>query len=148
MIEDEISYDPLTGSFSYKKAGHGRRKGSVGTINASGYVQLCVSYKRYSGQRLAWYLTYGVWPKNYIDHINCNPLDNKLSNLREATASQNQCNRKSKGYSYHKGSGKYQARIQVNGKTTYLGWYDTEQEARKSFEDAQEQYHGDFAYKT
>jgi hypothetical protein len=39
--------------------------------------------------RLAWFLTYGVWPADQIDHINGIRDDNRLINLREATAQQN-----------------------------------------------------------
>jgi hypothetical protein len=148
MISEEVTYDPHTGDFFYQKAKHGRSLDKpAGSINSTGYRVVCVNKKRYLAHRLAWYMYYGSWPDFTIDHINGNKSDNKISNLRLATRSQNQCNRPSKGYSYHKGSGKFQARIHIDGKTTYLGWHKTEEEARQAFLDAQEQYHGQYAYK-
>jgi hypothetical protein len=148
MIEEEIEYNPDTGEFFYKKPSHGRTLSKpAGSIQSTGYRMVCVNSKRYLAHRLAWYLYYGEWPTLTIDHLNRDRSDNRICNLRLATRSQNQCNRPSKGYSHHKNSGKFQARIHINGKTTYLGWYDTEEEARQAFLAAQDQYHGQYAYK-
>ena len=68
-----------------------------------------------------------------VDHINGDPLDNRRENLRLATASQNQANRRKreaatsiyKGVSWHKKAGKWRATIGIgNGKQEHLGFYD------------------------
>ncbi len=69
-----------------------------------------------------------------IDHINHNTLDNRKSNLRVVTDSQNQQNRKGvKGYSWRKQSQKWQAYIYVNHKLIDLGRFEIEQEARQAY---------------
>ena len=71
---------------------------------------------------------------NSIDHINGNRLDNRVENLRIVSHQQNMCNQtKAKGYSWHKNEKKWQAKITVNGKNIYLGYFKTETEARQAY---------------
>jgi hypothetical protein len=78
---------------------------------------------------------------NHIDHINGNPLDNRIENLRKVTQQQNQHNQvRAKGYILRP-SGTYQANIGLNDKTIYLGTYATEDEARQAYLKAKLKYH-------
>lgn len=88
-----------------------------------------------------------------IDHINRNPLDNRLDNLRACTHQENLFNRNVPkhntsgvvGVSLFKRTGKYTARIGVDNKTIYLGCFDTIEEAMEARRDAEEKYFGEFA---
>lgn len=86
-----------------------------------------------------------------VDHINRNPLDNRKSNLRYVTYSQNNMNKLAhkdniNGLKGVSGNGKrYEARITVDGKTTRLGRYKTPQEAHEAYKEACHKYHGEFA---
>jgi HNH endonuclease/AP2 domain len=80
-----------------------------------------------------------------VDHINGNGLDNRKSNLRFATKSQNGANSKRKGYSFHKASGKWRATITKNYKQYTLGYFDTEEEARKAYKKAHAEIFGEFS---
>jgi hypothetical protein len=97
----------------------------------------------------------GIKKGFYIDHVNRNRLDNRKSNLRFATKSQNgmnktvQRNNKSGvvGVSWHEKCKSWTVRIVINGKATYLGLYKNFDEAvavRKRFEEI---YYGEFAPK-
>lgn len=84
------------------------------------------------------------------DHINRNGLDNRESNLRACTPSQNQANRKKtrtdfKGIWFNKRDKLYQARIVVNRKVLSLGSSKDPQEAHRIYMDAAELYFGEFA---
>jgi len=89
-----------------------------------------------------------------IDHINGNPLDNRLSNLRAASQSQNMCNRPApksnksgyKGVSFHKQSGKWRATIKQNCRQFSLGLYDRKEDAANAYNQAAKIIHGDFAF--
>ena len=93
-------------------------------------------------------------PGKAVDHINLNKLDNRLSNLRIVTRRQNNMNRGAnkirkdteyKGVVLHS-SGKWSARIGVDGKKISLGYYDTDKEAADAYDRAALMYHKDFAY--
>lgn len=91
-----------------------------------------------------------------VDHISGDTLDNRRSNLRICTNSENAMNRSLqknnttgfKGVVFIKNNGRprYAANIRANGKTIYLGSRRT---AKEAFEDlyvpAARIYHGDFA---
>lgn len=89
-----------------------------------------------------------------VDHIDGNGLDNRKSNLRIATMSQNAMNRKLAynntsnvtGVDYVKYSGKWRARLRVNGITHCLGYYINKEDAVKARKDAEEKYFSEFSY--
>ena len=75
-----------------------------------------------------------------IDHINCNKLDNRKCNLRNATHQENVFNKKcpKNNKSGHRGirimpSGRFSAYITINKKQLSLGTYDTFEEAKNAF---------------
>jgi len=78
-------------------------------------------------------------PKIQIDHVNRDRLDNQVSNLRLVSNQQNSFNRDSKGY--YKRKNKYIANIHINGKTIYLGIYETEAEASNAYQQAKLIHH-------
>jgi hypothetical protein len=72
----------------------GRRAGVVaGTKKAKGYWEVQVCGKKLRVHRLIWEMHNGPIPEGYVvDHINQDPSDNRLENLRLATLSENNCN--------------------------------------------------------
>jgi hypothetical protein len=86
-----------------------------------------------------------------VDHANLDSLDNRRSNLRLASRSQNAHNTKGrvnshlKGISFHKGANKWMAHITVNCKSIYLGLFDTPVSAHEAYCKAAEYYYGEFA---
>ncbi len=95
------------------------------------------SYKPYA--RLHRFLLGVTNPKQYVDHANGDPLDNRRSNIRIATASQNAGNqiRRRKSATGFRGVYKvynrYHARIKVNGQKLYLDSFATAEEAAMAY---------------
>jgi len=98
--------------------------------------------KTFSVHRLLYSAFVGDIPdKMFIDHIDRDKLNNKLSNLRLVTNQQNQFNRDPRGYYWDKGAKKWRAYIKLNGKLIYLGNFDTEAEARAAYLQAKDKLH-------
>ncbi len=91
--------------------------------------------------------------KRQGDHINFETLDNRRSNLRVATASENGSNRRLlrgntsglKGVTWHKRDRKWQAAIGVGNGKKYLGYFDTAEQAHEAYCKAAAEVHGEFA---
>ena len=87
-----------------------------------------------------------------VDHINHNGLDNRKSNLRPCTFQQNRFNQRphKNSASPYKGVtrqyGKWCAQIFTNGKSTYIGSYNDEEEAARAYDAKARELFGEYAY--
>jgi hypothetical protein len=87
-----------------------------------------------------------------VDHIDNNALNNTRHNLRLVTPQQNQMNRKPqrnkqyKGITKHKRSKPWKAKIFYNNRHIHIGYYKTQIEAAKAYDQAAKKYFGEFAY--
>jgi len=97
----------------------------------------------------------GALPGQVVDHINGDTLDNRKSNLRICSISQNGANRGKnkdntsgyKGVTFHKGTKKWQAGIKIKGKYIYIGRFDDPALAASAYDKAAKEIHGEFAWK-
>lgn len=156
-LREVLDYDPSTGIFIWSKSPlrGGAITGRVaGKVEAFGYRRIKMKGVLYAAHRLAWMYVYGEWPPLQLDHINRQRDDNRISNLRMATASQNAANRarpkanatsRFKGVTWHKGCAKWQSLITHNGKSIYLGLYESEEEAARAYRDEAARRFGEFS---
>jgi hypothetical protein len=91
-------------------------------------------------------------PELHIDHINGNGLDNRKSNLRVVSRSQNMWNSRKpctnssgyKGVCMDKEKGKWVSHIKKHNKQMHLGYFNTPEEAYEAYCKAAKELHGDF----
>ena len=131
------------------------KKGSkAGCLNKiTGYYYVRVNDKLYLAHRLIWFLVKGEDPgSSQIDHKDRNRSNNKISNLRKASQTeqnQNQAKKSNnkcglKGVRQH-ASGLWHAYIKVNGKQKSLKYYKTKEEAAQAYDKAAIEHFGEFA---
>ncbi len=115
MVLSVVDYNPSSGDFHWRWR-QGRERTTLtwnsrfafkkcSSINSDGYLMIMINGKAYPAHRLAWLIVYGTMPDGFIDHINRVRTDNRISNLRLVTHSENMQNRK----------------IQKNNKSGYRG---------------------------
>lgn len=125
----------------------------VGSLGSGGYTMVMVDGKRYQTHRLIYLYHHGVLPKQ-IDHIDRNPMNNRIANLRPCTTSQNQANQNHqrgnssqwRGVSWREKWGKWVAQIAVNKKKMHLGHFDYECDAAMAYNEAALEHFGEFAH--
>jgi hypothetical protein len=125
----------------------GKRVDNAPTAN--GYLRVSFGGKQYYAHRVAWFLQRGEWPALLIDHIDGNKKFNAGANLRLATVAQNGANRPAKAGKTAKGvrfvKGRYRAHITVEGRSKFLGSFDTEALASEAYAEAATRAFGEFA---
>lgn len=128
----------------------GRAGAIVGSPDPNGYLRTQLNGHVHLLHRIIWLHYYGAWPSEWIDHINRNPADNRIANLRQATRSLNNQNRvnsyrRSKtgllGVSRRPDCNRFTAYICVNGKNKYLGNFKTAELAHAAYRAAKEKHH-------
>lgn len=153
-LKELFWYHADTGNFYWRKALTPRMKpwDKAGSIDGQGYVQIKVCSKVKQAHRLAYLYAYGHLPKQ-VGHINGNKSDNRIENLRSADNSKNSMNKGIqsnntsgfKGVTFHKGTGKFHAKICVEGIRKSLGYFKTAEEASNAYIKAAGELHGQFA---
>jgi hypothetical protein len=155
-LEEVLRYEPETGDLywtvvRWRKIRPGDK---AGCCSKSGYIVIRYKMKNYPAHRVAWYLHTKQDPGAlHVDHINGDPSDNRIANLRLATPGENAKNMRKrkgttsqyKGASWHRATGKWQAQIKVDGSNIYLGYFDNDWDAHLAYCKAAAEHHGEFA---
>lgn len=149
-------YKPDTGEFIrlQEANSHGGRAkvGDVaGSKSGERYIRIGVDGRVYRAHRLAWFYMTGRWPEHGVDHEDLDPSNNRWSNLRAATQSQNAANtkRQKNNTSGFKGvsrtpSGTWYAAVNVKKRKICLGTFATPEEAFAAYRQAAEEHFGKF----
>jgi hypothetical protein len=139
--------------FLYWKVNRGNVKaGSMAGCHAfKGYHIVRINSKNHYYHRLIFMMHHGYMPET-IDHIDGNPANNRIENLRAATVSQNGWNQKIhkrnksgfRGVSWNKKAKKWVANCMINGNQHYLGSFNSLDDASNVINEFRMKHHGEF----
>lgn len=146
-----VQYDPDTGVMVHRRDSRNAHAGAVvGHVNSEGYLRTQLDGCDLALHRLAVFYMTGHWPSAEVDHLDGNRQNNRWKNLRECSRKVNLQNRRKPnknnvsgllGAHFHPLSGKYQARVSVDGKAHHLGLFKTPQEAHDAYVAAKRHLH-------
>ena len=159
QLKEYLDYNSETGVFTWKKKSSNKSNkikiGNIAGMEApDGYWKITFLYRAYPAHRLAWIYMNGDIPNGFdIDHINRDRKDNRITNLRLATRSQNQHNRTKsknntsgyKGVTWCKKTNAWMARIGINYKLIHLGRFISAEEAYDAYKEAAKKYHKQYS---
>ena len=154
LLREWFHYDAEKGTLVWKVD---RQKAFAGTLagnpDPKGYRHVGILGTYYLVHRVCWAIHYGEWPSSFLDHINGDPSDNRICNLRSVTRQQNNMNQKLrstnktglKGVYFHRATGKYAATICYQGRHRHLGVFADPAEAHEIYSLAAELLFGTFS---
>jgi hypothetical protein len=130
-LKEVLKYYPGSGIFRWRTRERRKKNIIAGCKNSSGYIMIQIDGERHLAHRLAFLYVHGYLPENQIDHIDRDPGNNKINNLREVSR---QCNTRNtgnpitntygvKGVYWNKRDNNWYAQVKINGKAKYLGYY-------------------------
>lgn len=147
-LRELFRYDPEVGALMWqvpKKTGR-PRKPSVKL-----YREILIDGVRYLEHRLVWIFHNGSIPDGMeIDHIDGNPGNNRIENLRLATTSENQRNAKAqrpgmpKGVCWDRRKEKWKAWGCLHWKQIHLGYFEDFEGAKAAAATWRQEHHGEF----
>ena len=116
---------------------------------SAGYYYLRVDGRRYAAHRVAWLYVHGQWPSHQIDHIDGDPSNNRIENLRDVPASVNQrcrrkptCRNRAGFIGVSRKRGRWMAALTVNKRQIYLGYFDSPEAAHEAYLKGKAAFHG------
>lgn len=148
-------YSPDSGDLRWKNSpGCKVRAGTrAGSPDVKGHLQTKLRGQMYYNHRIVWALVTGDDPANMqVDHINGNKQDNRFSNLRLASHSQNGCNSDArqntvsgiKGITWSALHSKWRARVTHNKKVFNAGLYANKSAAAEAVRELRQSLHREF----
>lgn len=154
QVAEVVEYDPLSGILTWTRTRKGARAGErAGHFKISGRRKISVLGTVYSESHIAWLLATGEWPIDMMDHINGDPSDNRLCNLREVDNQKNQFNRRGSRHAVSPFKGVWRSRsgkkwcsaIRRDPTRYWLGTFDSQEEAALAYDQAARRLYGEFA---
>lgn len=154
-----LDYDAETGELRWKrtearsKHWNSRFAGKLaGHLNKNGVVSIRIGDVLYLAHRIIWLIMTGEWPEAEIDHRDGDHSNNRWANLREANRTENMLNRAKQrnnasgflGVRFRPHHGKWEARININGKQVWHIYASSAEEASEARREALPRFHGEF----
>lgn len=151
---DKVAVQELRDIFDYHPDGYLIRR-STGkpcgqhANQRDGYVLVRVGKKKMLAHKVIYAIVHGKMPDGDIDHLDGNPMNNRIENLRDVSKSENQHNHKIPknntsgftGVTWSTNHRKWQAQIKVGNQSIYLGRFENFEDAVEARKKAKIRYH-------
>ena len=153
-LKEILDYDPETGVLRWRVQQARMKAGDIaGSTTDTGYWRISIDGRVFKAHRIIWKFMTGEDPPAEVDHVDTIGLNNRWSNLRLASSSQNKANARLrsdntsglKGSSWHKQIKRWISYIHKDGKRHHLGTFDSAQDAHAAYLIAATRMHGEFA---
>lgn len=154
VLHDLFYYNSENGEIRWKKDSSKTHKNAgkiVGSLHKGGYLRMQIGRVSFFAHRVAWAMHYGSWPNGIVDHKNRIPNDNRIENLRIASRAENYVNSgmRDSNTSGYKGvhlipSGRWRARLILDGKSIHLGVFDRKEDAAAAYLEKSKEVFADF----
>lgn len=144
----------LRATFEYHEDGYLIRKKNgkpcgMRANTCQGYAQVKVNGRMLYAHRIIYALMHSEMPEGEIDHIDGDPLNNRIENLRDVSGSENQHNSKKRkdnssgftGVSWANHAQKWRTEIWVDNRKIHLGYFEDFEEAVQARKLAKIRYH-------
>jgi len=172
VLRQLLRYEPETGKLFWRErplsmfksggktaehncaAWHARNCGreALATLTTAGYRMGSVGHQKMYAHRAIMAMIDGRWPPAEVDHINGDPGDNRIENLRHANRAENcqntgiRSNNTSglRGVWFDNRRGKWTTMIGHNGRRVALGQFAAKEDAHAAYSEARAKFHGEF----
>ena len=157
-LQNRWAYNAETGVLTWKN-GVSAGKPVAKFVNRNGLERTQIKINgvshKFTYARVCWLLHYGENAPDYIDHINVDPSDHRISNLRCASKGENGMNRSRIETRKHalpknvyllRGGPRLRVSVRVNYRTISGGVYDTVEEASIAAAQLRAKHHRSFAH--
>jgi len=144
-LHERLRYKPETGKLFWREhesmprqwnARYGGTE-ALAVVDKDNHLRGKLDCKTYYSHRVIWAMEHGFWPVHQIDHIDGNPSNNRIENLRDVAQSVNLRNKKkqitntsgSNGVYFVKNKKKWRAAVTIDYKEQHLGYFDNIEDA-------------------
>jgi hypothetical protein len=138
-----FEYRPDTGELFNKRTGR-----PAGGVNTGGYLQVEIKGKKYMVHRVIWDMSNPsdtLSDHDEIDHIDHDPKNNRIDNLRKVSPGENRKNKSryksnksgTAGVHFENRRGKWVAKIRLSGRNRHIGYFDSLEAAVAARADAE-----------
>lgn len=156
VLDSLLHYESDTGALYWRVSagGHVKPGDIAGSLYKNGYRHIRINTRSYLSHRIAYSIHHRIDLGQLlkIDHINGDRADNRISNLRLATNSQNLLNQKKRtgssseyfGVFFHKTRNRWVTRVTVDGRQKEIGTFTSETSAARAYDNYVKQHGSQF----
>jgi hypothetical protein len=140
-LKELLDYNHSTGIFTWKvrRNQYAVKGAAAGTLNKNNYIQITIDGQIHYAHRLVFLFLEGHLPEGIVDHLDGNPSNNCIENLRVCSDRDNASNKQRHregslvGAYWSKTRNKFVSQIKIQGKSRHLGQFDTAIEAHTAY---------------